>query len=360
MKIKRFELSQALSCLTKLVEKRPYGNLQALACVKFEHFGYDGARLTGTDLDAWLQIDLDTDNVFPTFVVNVHDLAKIVKCTKSDKTSVDFIVNDNLTITVHFSGGSATLPTFQDCDFPQQPNSTSIVAASWTSERLVDGLGYCNPVISTDITRNAAIRGLAWYVDDTGLRLAASDGHRLHTYRMPLPIADMTSFIVPRKSSFVLANICKVYGGSTTVFLGDLHSVFGVNGTATLYTKTVDGTFPPIDQVIPSYEKCETYYVECKELSTVLKSMCADNLKLSCNGQIVVSAATPDGQITTREYAPMHAPNHADLFHIGFNRPYLIEAMGGCESVKMAFHGPLDPLVVTADTRLAVIMPMRI
>jgi hypothetical protein len=38
----------------------------------------------------------------------------------------------------------------------------------------------------------------------------------------------------------------------------------------------------------------------------------------------------------------------------------LLESMGGCESVKMAFHGPLDPLVVTADTRLAVIMPMRI
>jgi DNA polymerase III sliding clamp (beta) subunit (PCNA family) len=357
MKVKRYELSQALSCLTKLVDKK--SSMPVITTVKVScKPSRDVACIEGTDLDSWLAIDVECNDVFNTFCVSAHDLYKVVKCSKTDKSSVEFVLNSDLTVAVHLADGSATFPVFQDCDFPQRPDSISNVTASWDSDRLAAGLDFCNPAISQDETRNAAIRGLCWYVDESGLRLSATDGHRLHTDRLPLSVSDMQQMIIPRRASYLLAACCKTYNGSTTVLQGEEHACFGVNGVCNLYTKTIGEDFPPIDQVIPTRDHNAVYQVACKGFAASLKSMCVDKVKLSCNDKIEITASS-DGQITTRSIDPIYAP-HVDLFFICFNRRYLLESMIGADAIQLAFDGAFDPLVVTADSRLAGIMPMRV
>jgi len=364
----RAGLAAGLATIARIVERRT--TIPILAHLKLEA-GEGGLMLTGTDLDMVATVtvpaSIEEDGVATAPAAMLHDIVR------KAEGEISF-ARDEGRLIVKSGRSRVQLLALDAADFPDLAAGELPVAFTMRGSMLADALGRTSFAISTEETRyylNGVFIHCATDEDGPVLRLVSTDGHRLSRVGLSLPrgAEGMPGIIVPRKAVPEIVRLAEAAGEELldiALSNGKLRVAFG--GTV-LLTKTVDGTFPDYERVIPK-ENDKRAVLAREEVVAAVERV----LTVSSEKGRAMRCTFADGALTLQVHSPDHGEATDEVpidwtgapFTIGFNGRYLVEVLAalGADKVEIAMSEPGAPAVLTqADgdsPHLCVLMPMRV
>jgi DNA polymerase-3 subunit beta len=356
------QFKDALKLAGSIIERRT--TIPVLSCVQLTAPG----RVRSTDLDLHLSVDFDGSRLGLTkdaILVPQQELSAAVKDTDGSvavelRKAVRYLrVGDSLVVRIRANPDDLPEPTAFDVGS----------AFSLSAAELADDLAAVSLAMSSEETRYY-LMGIFFHIAELKLRLAATDGHRLHRVSRDLPVG-LTEFkdaILPRKAVTALMAAIALQPATETVRceFGDTRARFQI-GAVTLTTRLIDGTFPDYTRVIPKTAK-GGIRVSTGEIVRPAKSamrlMGRENRAMRMRPKDgTIAAKSPEGvEIEARlDREIIGAPCE----EIGFRHEYLVDAMTpfGTAKVTMSADDSAAPCLIEEegnDRLLVVLMPMRV
>jgi len=224
---------------------------------------------------------------------------------------------------------------------------------------------------SSDETRYNLAGILLERSEEEGLRMVATDGHRLAmAEEKTTGIDELLSsrkILAPKKGVLEISKLAESGPGSIELSASEKF-LFASKGETEVWVRLLDAEFPDYRQVIPK-ENNITAMVDRNAFADVLRRVSVmspdkvHSMKLSFSGkQLEISSTSPDhGEAQDLLEADYEGPT----MKIGFNGRYLQEAITGIREEKMVLRMKDDVSQVILqpekDTSyLAIVMPMRI
>lgn len=202
-----------------------------------------------------------------------------------------------------------------------------------------------------------------------GLRLVATDGHRLAMITRPAELKFEGSVIVPRKG---LAEIKRIVDTAGDREIGlDIIEGFLIleTGESKISMRLIDGEFPDYQQVLPK-QKGTIVTLNAPEFAQALRRVAlvvtdkAKCVKVDvAPGKVRLSASSPELGEAREE---MEATYKGEPLSIGFNARYLLDVISGlgeAETLAMELNGELGPgkfFLEKDESCVAIVMPMRL
>lgn len=373
MKVNVKALRGALKAITMVVERR--NTIPVLSHVLLQS-GPAQLVLTATDLDLQISkvIDLEEPgkNKALSICVDAALLASIAGKLPGDGTAM--VEEKGGKITIGCGRAQFKLPTLPAEDLPLIATSSEW-DAQWeqgASElaTMLDGVAFA---ASSEDARYY-LQGVYLHVpaDSESLIAAATDGHRLARFQVPLPegAASMPGIIIHSKAVKALGNLLDEEGGKVDVAVS--RSKFRIEvGQATLIGKAIDGTFPDYTRVIPTAHPIDVWF-EPKPLADAIERV----LTISSEKTRSLALDFADGRVRLCVNSPEHGTAQEDVpvelsggaLRIGFNGRYLLDVLaqlkgGDGAKARVLLHEPASPsLWQTSDEALStyVLMPMKV
>jgi DNA polymerase-3 subunit beta len=360
------ELGKALQRVQGIVEKKT--TMPILANALLRSHGRDRISVSATDLEIGLTGQYEAEvSAEGAMTLAARALYDIVRQLPGDEVVLKQAANQYVEITcgkvkyrvVGLPADSyPTLPTFDDVPF------FGIDPKSFRD--MIEKTLYA---VSTDETRYNLTGVYCEPTEGKGLRMVATDGHRLALVERPTDEAPTMSegVIIPRKGLQELKKLLD--DGDHPARLGFVeNSAVFEKGDVLLTMRLVDGRFPDYQQVIPSSHTRRVRvpkepFVKALKRTSLLAPDKAQGVRLDLqSGQLSLSANNPDlGE--ARE--DLEVDFDGDALKVGFNFRYLLDVLSTIPEpeVELDLTDELSPGVVrgvgTEDYR-AVVMPMRI
>ena len=339
--------------------------------------GFGRVRLTTTDLSLWCQVDLDARTPQPgTVAVPVRTLGTILKTLPHSRVSLHTEGDD-----VCLAAGSSEVrlagldvEEYPDVNPPQERLAAIPLPAS-----VVNKVAYA---VSKDETRYT-LSGVHVEVGPAGLKLVATDGHRLARYGAPsLPpgsildadVEEPVTAIVPVRLLSEGVRLGSQLGSTAVLELHDKAACIKVNGSVMLWADLIEGQYPVYEGTIPAdWSGCVTMP------KSVLGSAVARLLALSKGTRVgrvcltvedgeMVLAVTDDalGVSAIERLTPSVIQGTVPV--CGFNVRYLAEALErlpDASRVQLKFSDDQGESPVAVESSecsglFALVMPMRV
>lgn len=367
------ELARALARVQGVVEKKT--TMPILANVLIASKGKDAVTVSATDLEIALTADYEAKvKAAGAITVGAKALFDIARALPDGTTTLKSEANDWVEITsgkVRYRLVGLSAKTF-----PQLPRFEDVAFFDIEAKLLrlmIDSTIGC---ASTDETRYN-LTGV--YVERVeggpGIRMVATDGHRLAVIERGLPAAPVMRdpVIMPRKGLIEATRLLDE--SKDTVRLGFVqNSVVLETAAVTLTMRLVDGRFPDYAQVVPT-SCAHTLVFERRDLIASVKRVSllapdkSSGLAMTVPSEadeiaVVLAANNPDLGEATEELVAVHTLGSGKGLKIGLNARYLLDmldAVGG-EKVYLDLTDELSPGVLRAEDAgfKGVVMPMRI
>lgn len=367
--IERAALLKSLGHVQSVVERR--NTIPILSNVKFE--AGDGAlHLNATDMDLDIVEQVMANVTMPgAMTVSAHTLYDIVrKLPEGAQVNIDVDGNGQITLSAgrsHFTLASLPVDEFPILSGGDLPHQFNLKAAQLRS--LIDRTRFA---ISTEETRYY-LNGI--YIHKTNregnslLRAVATDGHRLASVDIPIPVGaeGIPGVILPRKAVTELRKLIDETSDEIAVSLSESKIRFAFDDVV-LTSKLIDGTFPDYERVIPDGNdklmdlNCSGF-AEAVDRVSAISSEKSRAIKLSLSaGVLVLSASSPEHGSATEE---LEVNYQGDKLEIGFNSAYLLDVARQIdgETARFTMADAASPTVIQEtndDTALYVLMPMRV
>lgn len=267
----RKPLLQALQMLARRVVERR-NTIPILENVRFTPSGDGGVDVHGTDLDMGMTFTLPGAWEAPfEFTAPAAMLADIVKAADGDTIMLQLQDRDRVLVT---SGRMRqTVNALPVDDYPSTAVAKPLAATApivLPGRQLAADLARVALAISTEETRYY-LNGVFVHVRDGNLIMVATDGHRLSRIIRPAP--DGLVFedaIIPRKAIAVLQALMKAEPDADVTLEPMTCVRWGIRiGNVHLVTKTIDGTFPDYNRVIPCSDATTTLVIPAGELARI-------------------------------------------------------------------------------------------
>ena len=366
--IERSALLKALAHVQSVVERR--NTIPILSNLKMEADN-GSLNLNATDMD--LEITESTTAEVSTPGITTapaHTLYDIVR--KLPEGSQVELSGDGEKLTLRSGRSRFTLPCLPTEDFPvmsggELPHAFEVSTADL--RRLVDRTHFA---ISTEETRYY-LNGIFLHAADREgvdvLRAVATDGHRLASAEIPLPIGatGMPGVIVPRKTVAELRKLIDESAAEVSIALSETKIRFEFDDTI-IISKLIDGTFPEYERVIPTSNDKEME-VDCQSFAHAVDRVSAISseksraVKLTINkGVLELSASSPEHGSATEE---LEVAYQGTVLEVGFNSRYLLDITQRIEGDKARFimADAASPTIIREvgdASALYVLMPMRV
>jgi DNA polymerase-3 subunit beta len=261
-----------------------------------------------------------------------------------------------------FGHPKADFPTFPVVSF-----DTTLEISRELFQKLVHHTTYA---ASTEDTR-PILNGVLWEVEDGEMRMVATNGHRLASFKAARPAGETSrsSVIVPPKA---LSYAVRVFEGedSVQVAFGENQLAMRAGGNV-LYTRLIEGPYPNYQQVIPRDNDKRAVvdrdgFTRALRRMSVVASDQTHRVKLSFReSELSFFVSTPDvGEANEK----LSVDYEGEPLDIGFNASYLLEVlkyMDG-DQVQLTFKSP-ERAALLAPARppdgedyLALVMPLRL
>lgn len=374
--ISRDSLNDALAQVKRVAPKRTH--IPILANVLIEA-GEGLVSLRTTDCDMHSRVTLNCETrVGGTATLPAHILADMVKATpKGGEIALQAI--DGALLKTRFTAGraSASLDGLSPDDFPVFKYGDWTHTFSVSAPEFKHMLETVQFAISTEETRYY-LNGVFLHIVGDELRMVATDGHRLAKITRPFSgHGGDNGIIVPR---LCIAELVKMIGrakGELSVSLNAKYIEFGLGGS-TLTSKTIDGTFPDYQRIIPSGNDKrlvvdKASFVAGIKSAIVLSSERGRTVKLTAsdangtpggNGSLTFSVKNPDSGETKNTIDALRWDSDDSNFEIGFNAVYLLDCASHVEgdTVTFRFDDPRSPTLIggSDSAALIVLMPSRV
>jgi len=371
--IERANLLRCLSHVQSVVERR--NTIPILSNVLIEADEGGNVKIMATDLDLQVVENLRANSCEQAgaITVSAHLLFDIAR-KLPDGSEVSLETSDNRMV-VKAGRSRFQLPTLPRDDFPvivegELPSSFSLPAA-----QLAEMIDRTRFAISTEETRYY-LNGIFLHVsDDDGpvLKAAATDGHRLARYTLPMPAGaeGMPDVIIPRKAVAELRKLLEEsHDRDVRIDLSPskIRFAIGGEGGVVLTSKLIDGTFPDYSRVIPTgNDKLlridpKTFFAGVDRVATIATEK-TRAVKMGLEpDKVTLSVTSPDNGNAAEELA---AEYKSEAMEIGFNANYLKDILAQIDSEIVELHlaDPGAPTLIRKDEKspsLYVLMPMRV
>lgn len=361
------ELVRALQRVQGIVEKKTTMPILANALIKSK--GKDAITVSATNLEIGLTADYEAHiEKSGAMTLGAKALYDIVRSLPEDTVTLKQSSNQWVEISCgkvkyRVVGMPAesfpTLPSFEDVPFfSVEPR---------VFREMIDKTLYA---VSTDETRYnltgvycEAIQGTA------GLRMVATDGHRLSVIERPTQEAPTMKegVIIPRKGLVELKKLLEEGKEGGRLGFIENSAVFEKDGI-TLTMRLVDGRFPDYQQVIPTASSRRvrvprTILNAALKRTSLLSPDKAQGVRIDLtSGTMALTANNPDLGEAREE---LEVDYDGDALKIGFNFRYLLDVLSvlGDDEIELELTDELSPGVIRSvgsEGYRAVIMPMRI
>lgn len=213
------------------------------------------------------------------------------------------------------------------------------------------------------------LNGLLFQADNTGLRVVATDGHRLASYfhSCQLQLQDIYSIIIPFKTVTELRRQLSYVNNTVLVEFSERIIRISFQGTVSS-SKLIDGRYPEYERVIPAgLMKVATTNREIlkKALSraAILSNEKYRGLRVIFeSGVLRLIAHNPEQEEAVEE---MELNYNGETTVIGYNVSYLSDLLGAIDSTEVEVHfndGNSSSLWrgVGETGEIYVVMPMRL
>jgi DNA polymerase-3 subunit beta len=326
-----------------------------------------GISITATDLEVSIQTFLPASIEQPgSITLSAQKLFEILR--ELPEAIVHLKTEENHWATIRCQSSTFRLAGFPKVDFPELPAVKTDDTFGLEQNTIKSMIAKTSFAISHDPNRNA-LTGSLFLLDDSGLFMIATDGHRLAVTTKPRPEGyafKNFEVIVPFKTILEVKKLCNSEE-PITIALGNNQIIFSEEYT-TLISRLIEAQFPDYKQVIP---KVVQYHVEVNkealhravrrvsllsnEKSRLIRFMITpDLLTLICNDPDLGEA---------KEEIPVKYTG--DEIAIGFNAKYVIDFLSVVEgeNISIEFNDPLSPGLFASPEEKdfqCVIMPMRV
>ena len=364
--ISREKLQEGLAAVAATVPAKT--TLPVLANILLETTE-KGVRLSGTDLDIAVSTEVLADVDAPgAITIPAKKLSEIARELPPSPVRVGALGEQR--VTLECGRAKFKLLGLPRDEFPAFP--TVRFQDSWRirSGDLQKLISHTVFAVSLEESR-PILNGVLWELRPEGMRMVATNGHRLA--KMELPITgsppDSSELIVPPKA---LDQVRKLFPAEEDleVARGENHLGFRSPFTA-VFTRLIEGPYPNYEQVIPR-DNDRVAIADKNALVSALKRMSViasdqtHRIRLSFNaGMLKFSVQTPDlGE--AQDELPVRFTG--DPLDIGFNATYLLEILRyiPTDEVRLTFKAPERAATVEPEgwsdpaTYLCLVMPLRL
>ena len=372
-----FDRSQMLKAVNTAKSFAEGSSAMKILQSTFVSAGFGRVRLTTTDLSLSCQVELDARTPQPgTAAVPVRTLGTILKALPHSRVSLRKEGDD-----VCLAAGSSEVrlagvdvEEYPDVNPPQER-----LAAIPLPAALVNKVAYA---VSHDESRYT-LMGVNVEVGAAGLKLVATDGHRLAHYQAgSLPpgsvvdadLEEAVTGIVPVRLLSEGVRLGSQFGSTATLELYEKFACIQVNGSVMLWADLIDGKYPAYEGTIPAdWSGCVTMPKgtlggAVSRLVALSKGCRVGRVRLAMEDGEMILTVQDDalGVSAVERLSPSSVQGTVPV--CGFNVRYVSEALERLpDSVRVQLKfadekGESPVAVVSPDCSglFAVVMPMRL
>lgn len=358
------DLLRGLNCVASALPTR--SSLPYLTNVLLETEG-DTLRMSATDLDTTVITSIPASITTPgSITLPGKKLHEIVR--ELPEEDVRFSGTGNR-ITISCGNASFSLSGNSSEQFPTLPSKSGAEPAAIPVDVLSDAIRKTSYAVAKDDYR-ATLNGALMKIGPDGFEMVATDGHRLSCISMGSLSSDVeVNALVTQKALNLFARLSS--DGDVLVRYKGSQISFEFNDTM-IYSRTIDGEYPPYRKVIPTDNDCELS-ADREDLISVLRRIktmanpSTHQVKFSLEtGKVLVHAESADAGEAHEE---LSAEYGGRPFQIGFNGNFLMEILRNmsCERVVMKMKDGNTAVVIRdqeepegGDSYLALIMPVKL
>ena len=365
LKISVDELAKALHRTQGIVERKT--TMPILSNVLLEARTEDGLRISAFDNEIGLIGQHRCEVIKPGAVaVPARHIYEIVRSLPEGTATLRRAANGQ----VEILSGSARFKIVATPaeEFPALPRPEGAIAFELEADILARMIERTQFAISTDETRYN-LGGVYLEQSEAGIRMVATDGHRLSLVDQPVggsPALER-GVLIPKKGLLELRRLLAEEGPICQLGFTKGSAVFKREGVV-MVMRLLDGQFPDYRQVIPRESERSVVlgreaFIQTLRRVSVVASDKTFGVRLELGeGKLLVSSQNPDLGDAQDEVA---AEVKGTGLQIGFNAHYLIEAASvlSCDQLRLDLADELSPGVIRPvgeEGYLAVVMPMRI
>ena len=212
-------------------------------------------RLTTTDLALWCQVDLAAQTPQPgTVLVPARTLGKVLKSLPHGRVT---LTNDGDDVTLAAGPSEVRVSGIESDDYPEIDPPGGRLVSMPLHASLVDSVAYA---VSKDPTRYT-LAGVCLEVGTAGLKLVATDGHRLARHAaaslppgsvVDVDLEEPVSGIIPVRLLAEGVRLAGQLDGTAMLELYEKAAAVRVNGSVVISSGLIEGQYPAYERIVPS------------------------------------------------------------------------------------------------------------
>lgn len=371
--IQREMLLKPLQRVVSTVDKRPVHKpilSNILMSVKSQLLS-----LVGTDLEVELiaRIPLSQSAEAGEITVGAKKLIDICRALP-ENTEVEFHYKDGK-LSLKANRGRYSFACLPATEFPQIEQSAADIELSISQSILRQLLTGCAFALSQALdSARYYLNGISLSFEEDGLRVTATDGHRLATMKAScsLNVADPIEIIVPKKAVMEMQRLFAEGEEEVGIVIGKNHLRTITTGYS-FVTKLIEGKFPNYKSIMPKQGE-RTAVLSRDAFKDALSRVAAllsekqrgVRLQFSPNTlRLIAISAEKDEGVEEIEIGYT-----GEEVEVGFNVGYLLDYLSAISTneIKITFTDPMSSALleslcggeVFTEPHLYVLMPMRI
>lgn len=331
----------------------------------------DQLRLVGTDLEielsASINIQVDREGAI---TAPARKLLDITKALPAD--SFILIEQDLESSRLLIKGGRsrfelATLPAEDFPELDEIPLETEITITESQFKRLLDKTSFC--MANQDV--RYYLNGLLLDIEAGAINTVSTDGHRLALCEFKdeaINVNERSSIIVPRKGALELSRILESSADVSVKVQMSGNHIRVEKDNVRFTSKLIDGKYPDYQAAVPSSTTISIQLDRIVFRDTLARVAILSNEKFRgirlrlCEGVMTLMSNNPEQESAEEEIDINYS---GDVFEIGFNVSYVLEAVNHLEGEMIDFNftsSAASALLSSAEDSGVryVVMPVRL
>ena len=343
----------ALQGVLATVSKRTDQSQPHLACIHIKT--EDGrAAFSATNLNESARCveDVLVDNSGEC-LIPAKRLSEIVKSLPDAAVTIEA---DGMKASIRCGRARFDIPALDPEDFPGTIKFNAENSVRIGFSYFCDMVRKCEAFAAKDDSR-PILGGILLDADGSTLRMVATDSYRMICCEYPFSAEFRV--VMPAKFASSVAS-AKANSGSVNLSYDDSF-IMVENGDCILSTRCIDGSYPAWERLLPE-SVISTAEFDRRDIAGAVKRAATLGrgvpVRISFRGDSarVESGGGDDGSMS--EDIPCKSDGEGS---IKVSASYAAEALSAMDSdkVRFGFNGELKPMLVTAGTSRAIIMPVR-
>ena len=328
----------------------------------------ENIRFTATDMEIQITTIINKefkDNEVSAITIGGKKIQDILRVLP-DQSKVSIEIKESKAI-VKSNKSKFTLQTLPAQDFPklsdQLENSNKIVLSQNKLKKLLESVQYS--MAHQDV--RYYLNGVLLIVENTKLKVVATDGHRLAYNESPIESNNQRQeTILPRKA---VTELCKLLNNSEDLVQLEftLQQVKISFSEIVVVSKVIEGKFPDYERVIPKYSNYlqinRVQIQQALQRAAILSNEKFRGVRFVLTEKNLSIISSNSEQEEAQE--EIETEYHGEAIDIGFNINYLLDGINNIENdtAILSFGDPNSSILITNPENKEfryVVMPMRI